>query len=149
MPYFDNVVIKIVQDANTRATMLAAGDADVATEILAPDFQRFKSTPGIKVLEGLGSQQWYITMNTQRPGLDDKRVRQAINYAIDKEGIVKSIYLGSAAPAQAMFATPKLDGFSSAGVYEYDPAKAKQRSEERRVGKECRSRWSPYHYKKK
>src|SRR2546427_11688490 len=23
------------------------------------------------------------------------------------------------------------------------------RSEERRVGKECRSRWSPYHYKKK
>src|SRR3712207_9261519 len=24
-----------------------------------------------------------------------------------------------------------------------------ERSEERRVGKECRSRWSPYHYKKK
>src|SRR5256885_16850480 len=25
----------------------------------------------------------------------------------------------------------------------------RRRSEERRVGKECRSRWSPYHYKKK
>jgi ABC-type transport system substrate-binding protein len=126
LPYFDNVVIKIVQDANTRATMLASGDADVATEILAPDFQRFKTTPGIKVIEGLGSQQWYITMNTQHPPLDDKRVRQAINYAVDKDGIVKAIYLGSAKPAQAMFATPGLDGFSSAGVYEYNPDKAKQ-----------------------
>ena len=126
LPYFDNVVIKIVQDANTRSTMLASGDADVATEIPAPDFQRFKTTPGIKVIEGLGSQQWYITMNTQRPGLDDKRVRQAINYAVDKDGIVKTIYLGSAKPAQAMFATPALDGFTSAGIYEYNPDKAKQ-----------------------
>jgi ABC-type transport system substrate-binding protein len=126
LPYFDNVNIKIVADANTRATMLASGDTDVATEILAPDFQRFKSTSGIKVLEGLGSQQWYITINTQRPGLDDKRVRQAFNYAVDKEGIVKTVYLGSAKPAQAMFATPALDGFSPAGVYEYNPEKAKQ-----------------------
>ncbi|MBV9170107.1 MAG: hypothetical protein JOZ81_08500 [Chloroflexi bacterium] len=126
LPYFDNVVIKIVQDANTRATMLASGDTDVATEILAPDFQRFKTTPGVKVIEGLGSQQWYITMNTQHPGLDDKRVRQAINYAVDKDGIVQSIYLGSAKPAQAMFATPGLDGFSPAGVYQYNPDKAKQ-----------------------
>jgi ABC-type transport system substrate-binding protein len=126
MPYFDNVVIKIVADANTRATMLASGDADVATEILAPDFQRFRTTPGIKVLEGLGSQQWYITINTQHPGLDDKMVRQALNYAVDKDGIVKTIYLGSAKPAQTMFATPSLDGFSPAGVYEYNPDKAKQ-----------------------
>jgi ABC-type transport system substrate-binding protein len=126
LPYFDEVVIKIVSDANTRATMLASGDADVATEILAPDFQRFKTTPGIKTLEGLGSQQWYITINTQHPGLDDKRVRQAFNYAVDKEGIAKTIYLGSAKPAQAMFATPTLDGFSAAGVYEYNPEKAKQ-----------------------
>ena len=27
----------------------------------------------------------------------------------------------------------------------YFPRKIKSRSEERRVGKECRSRWSPYH----
>src|SRR5690554_7925412 len=32
---------------------------------------------------------------------------------------------------------------------EADDADLEQRSEERRVGKECRSRWSPYHYKKK
>src|SRR5436189_5381083 len=34
--------------------------------------------------------------------------------------------------------------------YNWDTVQAgNNRSEERRVGKECRSRWSPYHYKKK
>jgi len=65
-------------------------------------------------------------MNTQRPTLSDVRVRQAFNYAVDKEGIVKNVYLGNAKVAPAMFATPALEGFSPAGVYAYDPEKAKK-----------------------
>jgi ABC-type transport system substrate-binding protein len=126
LPYLDEIVIRIVNDPNTRATMLAAGDADVALQLSSPDLQRFKSAQGFRVLEGLGSQQYYIVMNSRRPGLDDKRVRQAFNYAVDKEGIVQNVYLGNARVAQAMYATPSLEGFSSAGVYAYDPEKAKK-----------------------
>jgi len=126
LPYLDEVYIRVVNDPNTRATMLASGDADVALLLSSPDFQRFKQAKGIRVLEGPGSQQYYITMNTQRPGLNDKRVRQAFNYAVDKEGIVQNVYLGGARVAQAIFATPSLEGFSPAGAYPYDPEKAKQ-----------------------
>jgi glutathione transport system substrate-binding protein len=126
LPYVDEVYIRIVNDPNTRATMLAAGDADVALLLSSPDIERFKQTRGIRVLEGPGSQQYYITMNTQRPGLSDRRVRQAFNYAVDKEGIVKNVYLGGARVSQAMFATPSLEGFSPAGAYPYDPEKAKK-----------------------
>ncbi len=126
LPYLDEVYIRIVNDPNTRATMLAAGDADVALNLSSPDIQRFKQAQGIRVLEGPGSQQYYIVMNSRRPGLNDKRVRQAFNYAVDKEGIVQNVYLGGARVAQAMYATPVLEGFSPAGAYPYDPAKAKK-----------------------
>jgi ABC-type transport system substrate-binding protein len=126
LPYLDEVYIRIVNDINTRATMLAAGDADVALRLSSPDIQRFRQAQGIRVLEGQGSQQYYIVMNTRRPGLSDKRVRQAFNYAVDKEGIVQNVYLGAARVAQAMYATPSLEGFSPAGAYPYDPDKAKR-----------------------
>lgn len=126
LPYLDEVIIRIVNDPNTRATMLAAGDADVALQLSSPDIQRFKQAQGFRVLEGQGSQQYYIVMNSQRPGLNDKRVRQAFNYAVDKEGIVQNVYLGGARVAQAMYATPSLQGFTPAGVYPYDPGKAKR-----------------------
>jgi glutathione transport system substrate-binding protein len=126
LPYLDEVYIRIVNDPNTRATMLAAGDADVALLLSSPDIQRFKRAQGIRVLEGPGSQQYYIVMNSRRPGLSDKRVRQAFNYAVDKEGIVQNVYLGGARVAQAMYATPVLEGFTPAGVYPYDPDKAKK-----------------------
>jgi len=126
LPYLDEVYIRIVNDPNTRATMLAAGDADVALNLSSPDIQRFKQAQGIRVLEGPGSQQYYIVMNSRRPGLNDKLVRQAFNYAVDKEGIVQNVYLGGARVAQAMYATPVLEGFSRAGVYPYDPEKAKK-----------------------
>ena len=44
-------------------------------------------------------------------------------------------FLNEAAPDQAVLTLKSLEAF----------AKAADRSEERRVGKECRSRWSPYH----
>jgi len=126
LPYLDEVHIRIVNDINTRATMLAAGDADVALRLSSPDINRFRQAQGIRVLEGQGSQQYYIVMNTRRPGLSDRRVRQAFNYAVDKEGIVQNVYLGAARVAQAMYATPSLDGFAPAGAYPYDPDKAKK-----------------------
>jgi ABC-type transport system substrate-binding protein len=126
LPYLDEIIIRIVNDPNTRATMLAAGDADVALQLSSPDVQRFKNAQGFRVLEGQGSQQYYIVMNSRRPGLDDKRVRQAFNYAVDKEGIVQKVYLGNARVAQAMYATPSLEGFTPAGAYPYDPDKAKK-----------------------
>ena len=124
MPYLDEVVIKIVSDPNTRATMLASGDVDMSMYLSSPDIEKFRKTKGLKILEGTGSQQYYITMNTLKPILSDVKVRQAFNYAVDKEGIVKNVYLGNAKVGQAMFATPALEGFAPAGTYAYDPKKA-------------------------
>src|SRR5262249_42825657 len=92
LPRLDEVVFRVVPDINTRATMLQAGDIDVAMSLSLPDVERLKSTPGFKVLEGLGSTQYYVTINNQR--WPDVKLRQALNYAVDKEGIIRTVFLG-------------------------------------------------------
>ena len=75
--------------------------------------------------------------------LNNTKIRQALNLATDREGIVKAaIDTGSkAATALAPTGLEKLPDGTDLAKY-VSPG---YRSEERRVGKECRSRWSPYH----
>lgn len=124
LPYLDEVVFRIVPDVNTRGTMLAAGDADMALALSIPDLQRFKTTRGIKVLEGLGSQQYYVTINNRKPPLDDVRIRKALNHAVDKDGIIRTVLLGAATPATAVYINRTVDGYIRAGTYPYNPETA-------------------------
>jgi len=126
LPYLDEIVFRVVPDASARATMLEAGDADVALALSVPDLQRLKTKRGLNVQEALGSQQYYVTINNRRPPLNDVRVRQALNYAVDKRGIIKTVLLGNAKPATAFYINPTVEGYAYAGTYEYDPDRARR-----------------------
>jgi peptide/nickel transport system substrate-binding protein len=132
LPYLDEVVFRVVPDINTRATMLETGEAQIALALTMQDIDRFAQTPGgPKVLEGEGSLQYYIPMNMVRFPTDELEVRQAINHAIDKEGIIQSVFLGRyATVATAVYLPPIMEGHSEAGVYEYDPDLARQMLED-------------------
>jgi ABC-type transport system substrate-binding protein len=126
LPYLNEVVFRIAPDINARATMLEAGDADMALQISIPDAERFKKARGFKLLEEIGSQQYYITINNRKPPLNDVRVRQALNHAVDKEGIIKTVFLGNAKVADAVYINRAVAGYAPAGVYRYDPERAKR-----------------------
>lgn len=131
LPHLDEVVFRVVPDRNARATMLEAGDADMAMDLSIQDTERFKTNSDLKVLEQLGSKQYYITMNNRKAPLDDVRVRQAINYAVDKQGIIDAVFLGEYATiARAVYLNPAVDGYVEAGVYEYNPDRARELLEE-------------------
>jgi len=126
LPYLDEVVFTVVRDANTRAAMLEAGDTDVASNPSIQDIVRFETTEGIKVLTGSSTRHYYMSMNNLNPPLDDVRVRNAINYAVDREGIAELVFLGYATPAEAVIVNPQLDGYTSpGGPFPYDQEKAK------------------------
>ncbi len=126
LPYLDEVVFRIAPDIIARATMLEAGDVDMALQISIPDAERIKKKQGLKLLEGLGSQQYYITINNRKPPLNDVRVRQALNHAVDKEGIIKTVFLGNAKVANAIYINPAVEGYVPAGTYPYNPDQAKK-----------------------
>jgi ABC-type transport system substrate-binding protein len=125
LPYLDGVEFQVIPDINTRATMLEAGDVDIAMDISIQDKERLKGNSELNIVDRLGSQQLYITMNNLKAPLDDVRVRQAINYAVDKEGIINAVFLGAYAQvANAVYLMPTINGYSEAGNYAYDPEKA-------------------------
>lgn len=126
LPYLDEIVFRIAPDITTRATMLEAGDVDMALQISIPDAERIKKKQGLKLLEGIGSQQYYITINNRKPPLNDVRVRQALNHAVDKEGIIKTVFLGNAKIANAIYINPAVEGYVPAGTYPYNPETAKK-----------------------
>ena len=130
LPYFDQLIYRVVPDNNARATTLEAGDVDMAVGLSVPDTQRLKTRRGFKVQEALGSQQYYITINNRKPPLNDVRVRKALNHAVDKEGIIKTVLLGTAKIATAVYINPTVDGYVHAGSYRYDPEMAKKLLEE-------------------
>ena len=130
LPYLDEIVYRIADDINTRATMLAAGDVDIAREVSFPDAQRFKTTSGYKVLERVGSRQYCIYINTRRPLVSDVRVRQALNYAVDKESIIRTVLLGNGKTATVWLFGPQVAGFTPTEGYPYSPDKARALLEE-------------------
>jgi len=125
LPYLDEVVFRIIPDANTRAALFEAGDVDIALGLPVPVTERLRLDSRFNVLQGVGSRQYYITLNNSRAPLDDVRVRQAINYGVDKQGIINAVFLGVGAEiARAVYMTPVVNGYTEAGVYAYDPDRA-------------------------
>ncbi|TMI89625.1 MAG: hypothetical protein E6H00_09155 [Bacillati bacterium ANGP1] len=127
LPYLDEIELRVLPDISARALALQAGEVDLVVNLADPDLQRFKSNPnlGISVLSKDSADQWYGVINTQRPPLDDPRVRQAINYALDKTAMAKAVFGGTGATvAQAPIMGPMVNGFVRTGPYAYDPNKA-------------------------
>ena len=126
LPYLDSVTIMEVADANTRATMLEAGEIHVAVGTSIQSLEQLKLDENIKVLTGPSSRHYYVSMTNIYEPLDDKRVRQAFNYAIDKEGILEAAFKGYASVADVTIVNEAVNGYSPADThpYPYDTDKA-------------------------
>ena len=125
LPYLDEIIYRVVPDANTRAIMLEAGEVDVAGFLSIQDMERLKFNPDINILAGVSSRYYYLAINLSNPPLDDVRIRKALNHAVDKETMARTIFMGYAEPAKAFLVTPAVSGYTEAGYYEYDPERAK------------------------
>jgi peptide/nickel transport system substrate-binding protein len=123
-PKVQEAVYKFVPEAGTRLSGLLAGDYDLITNLLP---ENTKQAPKFEAVEG--TEQPVMILNA-RPGegiTSDVRVRQALNYAVDKNAIAKSIFGGYAKVENCQMLTHASFGFNPAlQAYPYDPAKAKQ-----------------------
>jgi ABC-type transport system substrate-binding protein len=123
LPYLDGVEYKVIPDESTRWLEFVKGNTDEATPPTA-DLADAKTS---------GKYQWieYTTLNTYYLSLDlntfkDKRVREAISLAIDRDKILKTVWNNQGAVAKT-FVTPGIPGaMTSAPGFKYDPARAKQ-----------------------
>jgi len=124
-PNFSEIVFKIVPDASTREAMLLSGQLDLIIQPPASDVASLSSRSDVKVQYVVSTREMYIGINTQYGPLSDVRVRQALNYAVDKEALIKSVLFGLGSPEDSILPSFSL-GHISLGPYPYDPQKAKQ-----------------------
>ncbi|TBL75259.1 glutathione ABC transporter substrate-binding protein [Paenibacillus thalictri] len=124
-PKSKTITFKPVPENSARSIMLETGEADIIVPVVTTDVDRLKSNDKVKVLVEPSSRNLYMSINTTRAPFDNPKARQALNYAVDKETIVKKIMSGQAKVAEAAVGE-LVWGFSSVGAYPYDPEKAKQ-----------------------
>ncbi len=124
-PYFSELVFKVVPDAQTRIAMLLAGDLDLIIQPPATDVNILRQRSDVKVVSVASNRVMFIGINTQWGPFKDVRVRRALNYAVDKEAIVKNVLFGLGQVMDSVLPTYSL-GYVKLGPYTYDPAKAKE-----------------------
>lgn len=122
---FEEVVFKIVPEAQTREAMLLSGEVDIVYQPPPADLPKLNNTPGVKLAINPSTRVMTVNINTQRGPLKDVRVRQALNYAVDKEALIKNVLFNLATLADSPV-YPAFFGYSPQKVYEYNPEKAKQ-----------------------
>ena len=94
-PYLDRIETRVVKDVQAGTLNLEAGAADVVTNPPANDLVRLKANDKFRVLTAMGdAQYYYLGANVTDPILKDKRVRQGINYAIDRKRFVDIVLFG-------------------------------------------------------
>lgn len=126
LPYLDKVVLVPIQDDNTRINSLKNGDIDMAEVIPWQDTLSLKKAP-YKIYSGYETFN-FVRINTNRAPLDNPKVRQALNYIIDREEICQVAFGGEAKPISAGLILEDHWAFSDElkGYWKKDHEKAKE-----------------------
>jgi peptide/nickel transport system substrate-binding protein len=124
-PAIENLIFRVVPEAGARLVEIEAGTVDVAVRIPPADIPRLEANPNINVEITPGLRTIYIFFNVNSEPFTDPRVRQAVNYAVDKQAIVDRLFEGAARVSDAPFA-PAIFGYAPQTPYAYDPDRARE-----------------------
>lgn len=121
----DAVVFRPITDANTRVAEMLSGGIDVMVEVPPVSLGQF-DTPAFNVVEQAGPHVWFLILNAKEGPFTDVRVRQAANYAINKEAIVGDVLEGTASIASGPVAPAFAWAYAGLDPYPYDPERARE-----------------------
>ncbi len=122
------IVSPIVPEVATRESLLLANQVELILQPPLSDLPALQKNPNLKVVLTPTARSTFVAMDLTLPGgtpLAIKKVRQALNYAIDRDGIIRNVMFGAATPLDAPMAST-LVGYARVGGYSYDPNRARQ-----------------------
>ncbi len=126
-PSLDKVTFLSIPEASSRMAALQTGAADLVTLVNIDDVPRLTQA-GLHVVSEPSLRVMHVILDTLHGGpTADKRVRQALNYAIDKDALIKYVVKGYGAKVQGQMLSKDYFGFNpSLQAFPYDPARAKK-----------------------
>ena len=124
-PGLQTLVFRPIPEPTARVAALLSGEVDMIVVVPPDSIQSIKDNPDLTYEQGPSLHYWFIQLNTKEPPFDDVRVRQAVNYAVNKEGLANDILAGSAVPATQPMPAANWSYNEEITGYPYDPEKAK------------------------
>jgi peptide/nickel transport system substrate-binding protein len=114
----------ILEDA-ARIAALQTGEVDFISNVPYERIEELKGNSNLVVKTVRTPRVFFIAIDPRQKPFDDVRVRQALNYAVDVEAIIKSLYLGYAKRLATVIPEATVGYDASMQPYPYDPEKAK------------------------
>jgi dipeptide transport system substrate-binding protein len=124
-PKLDTLVFAISTDPAVRLAKLRANECQVSAYPNPADLPSIREDKNLQLMSQPGLNIGYLAFNNTKAPYTDKRVRQAINMAIDRKAILTAIYQGSGEQAKNLIPPTMWSYNKSVQDYPYDPAKAK------------------------
>ena len=126
LPYLDKVTFKFIGDASAQIAALKAGDIDVIGYIAAPESAMdLSKDKRFKVYAGTTTGEVIMSTNNKAKPFDNKLVRQAMAYAIDRQAVVDLVMFGYGTPIGSHWSPSTPYYVDLTGKFAYNPEKAK------------------------
>ena len=124
-PRADQLVFAITTDATVRAQRLKRDECDIAFPVGPSELAELKKNPAIKLVTAPGMNVGILAYNTKRPAMSKVEVRQALDMAIDKAAIIRTVYGDAGTQATTVIPAANWAHDASLKAAPYDPEKAK------------------------
>jgi peptide/nickel transport system substrate-binding protein len=124
-PHLDGILVRIMPDGDTRLNALRSGQVDFVMEIPPQDYASLKGEAGIKTYDRVSLAYWRIYLNVARPPLDKRAAREAIQYALDRPALLRTITFGLGEVAATPFPSLHWAHNPNLKPFPHDPAKAR------------------------
>ena len=124
-PKLKRVIIRFMRESSDQRMALEKGDIDIAEGILIDQIPPLEKNPEIVVQRYPSQLVEYVYLNCQKPHLNDKRVRQALNCAVDYKGIIEHVLHGRGSQMRGAIPRGMWGYDSKAFQYQRDVDKAK------------------------
>lgn len=127
-PKAAELVFRFIPESATRVAAIQQDEVDIVTRLSAEEADSLKSVDGVKVVQYQVPRIYYMAFNnlsgSDSDAIRDPKVRQAINYATDVDGIITALFAGNGQRAAGYVASSEL-GYGIVPPFPYDPEKAK------------------------
>jgi peptide/nickel transport system substrate-binding protein len=127
-PKIETLIFRPIPESATRVAAIQTGEVDIVTRLSSEEAKTLLGVPNVTVIKYPVERVYYIAFNNLTTGkgqpTEDARVRLAMNYAVDIQAIIDSLFDGFAKPSIGLVSTGEL-GYDNAAPLGYDPEKAK------------------------
>jgi len=122
----DRVIYRPIVEDQARLTELLTGALDLIVGT-PPDYVgQLEANPKVTLLKQVGAHVWYLGINNQKKPYDDKRVRQALNYAVNKDAIVRDVLKGTGSLSVGPVLPKTWGADGGLKPYPYEPERARK-----------------------